>query len=117
MSNPSIIHTAGILSKPLPHNGSPEIPGLASWLRARGVEVLLDTQSAECCAEAETSSSREEICERADLLIVVGGDGTMLAAARLLDGKQTPILGVNMGGLGFLTSATLDELYPLLERV
>jgi NAD+ kinase len=117
MDKSSTIRAAGILSKPQPSAAEPVIPELLRWLRAHRVEVLLDTQCAERCAPAEKAVAREEIAARADLLIVVGGDGTMLAAARLLDGKQTPILGVNVGGMGFLTSATLEELYPLLENV
>jgi NAD+ kinase len=74
----------------------------AQWLRGRQVEVLVDEQ---------------EAGRGADLLLVLGGDGTLIHAAGLCQDRAVPILGVNMGSLGFLTEVPQPELYPALELV
>jgi NAD+ kinase len=109
--------TVGIISKPRKEEIRAVVPPLREWLESRGAQVLLDPETAACCAPGAKESAREELARRADFLIVLGGDGTLLAAARLLAERQVPILPVNLGGLGFLTSVTLDEMYPLLEQV
>jgi NAD+ kinase len=112
-----MIQTVGIVCKPRKEEICAVIPSLLAWLRARHLQVHLDTETAECCQPPEPSLTRDELARRVDLLIVLGGDGTILATARHLHDREIPILPVNLGGLGFLTSVTLDELYPLIEQV
>src|SRR5437660_11768124 len=89
---------------------------LVPWLRARGKDPLLDPATAKLIGET-TSSLKKDLAALADMLVVLGGDGTMLAAARLVEDRPIPILGVNTGGLGFLTAVTRDEIFKALEQV
>ena len=111
----SAIRTVGIISKPNKEQICVVVPALLEWLAQRGIRTICDTETASQCAPGVASLSREELPQKIDLLIVLGGDGTLLAAARLLGDRNVPILPVNLGALGFLTSVTLNELYPLLE--
>jgi NAD+ kinase len=108
------IRTVGVISKPSAPGAAPIIPELTGWLKARGLAVLYDQASAEHLA-GSTGLSREQVAQGCDLLVVLGGDGTLLAAARALHGKEIPLFAVNLGGLGFLTAITTDEIYPELE--
>lgn len=112
-----MIRTVGVVCKPRKEEICAVVPPLLAWLRARRLQVHLDPETAESCQPPEPSLTREELARTADLLIVLGGDGTILATARHLRDREIPILPVNLGGLGFLTSVTLEELYPLLEQV
>ena len=111
-----MVQAVGIISRPRRRDVSAVAPGLLSWLEGRGVNVFCDSETAECLPASCKVKTREEIPAVSDLLIVLGGDGTLLAAARLLGERNVPILPVNLGGLGFLTSVTLDDLYPVLEQ-
>lgn len=93
------------------------VPPLVEWLREHKMEVLLDASAADACSSLEPATPSETVVAKSDFVIVLGGDGTLLAAARLLYKREIPILPVNLGSLGFLTSVTLDELYPLLEQM
>ena len=110
------VRVVGIISRPRRKDISAVAPGLITWLEGHGVNVFCDSETAECISASCNVKAREEIPAVSDLLIVLGGDGTLLAAARLAGERQVPILPVNLGGLGFLTSVTLDDLYPVLEQ-
>ena len=107
----------GIVAKPNKPEAEPVLRNLITWLRDRGCEVVPDQEAATICPEAGPGLPRAEVVARADLLVVLGGDGTILSVARLIGSREVPILGVNLGGLGFLTEITLDELFPTLEAV
>jgi NAD+ kinase len=111
------IKRIGIISKPKKTEIREIVPPLTQWLRERNVEVFIDKETASLLESAEKSLSRNEMPSQVDLLVVLGGDGTLLAAARALSRKPVPILAVNLGGLGFLTVITREELYPTLELV
>jgi NAD+ kinase len=111
------IRTVGIISKPRKEELCAIVPGLSDWLQQRGLEVLYDPETAECVGEPTRALSRGELGRRADLAVVLGGDGTLLAAARALGEHDIPVLAINLGGLGFLTSFPREELYPALELV
>jgi len=111
------IKRIGIISKPKKTEIREIVPSLTQWLRERNVEVFIDKETASLLESAEKSLSRNEMPSQVDLLVVLGGDGTLLAAARALNRKPVPILAVNLGGLGFLTVITREELYPTLELV
>jgi len=109
------IKIAGIMAKPGIPQASTLVPKLVGWLHEHHVKVQLDEEAALYTGGRE-SLPREKVPEGAQLLIVLGGDGTLLAAARAVAGRVIPIFPVNLGGLGFLTAITLDQLYPELER-
>jgi NAD+ kinase len=108
--------TIGIFSRPRRAQLSVVVPPLLKWLAARGVTVIYDEETASALTDGSKGQLRPPIADASQLLLVLGGDGTMLAAARLAAPRGIPILPINMGSLGFLTSFTLDELYPALEE-
>jgi len=91
---------------------------LIEWLAGRGITACVEEHLSKQLRRPSAAKSAEsaEIARDADLVVVLGGDGTLIAAARLVGEREVPILGVNLGSLGFLTEITLDELYPSVER-
>jgi NAD+ kinase len=90
-----------IVTKPKQPDVARVASELSQWFGTRNVAASMEPEGA----------------STADLAVVVGGDGTLLAAARLLGNRQVPIVAINHGGLGFLTEVTLEEMYGALERV
>lgn len=107
---------AGIIAKHTDPRAEGIVSGLVEWLEAAGKTVILDRETAVLVpgSDAVTRSNLPKMC---DFLIVIGGDGTLLSAARIVGTSGKPILGVNLGSLGFMTAITLEELYPVLERI
>jgi NAD+ kinase len=109
-------HTIGIISRPRRSNLLVVVPALLRWFEARGIRALYDTETASSLHDSSKGLSRVQVAEESQLLLVLGGDGTLLAAARVAAPLGIPILPINMGSLGFLTSFKLEELYPALEE-
>src|SRR5260370_3821737 len=107
--------TIGIIARPRRSNLAEVVTQRLHWLEERGVRTVLDPETAGSLKSDGLGKTRHQVAEAADLLLVLGGDGTMLAAAREAAPRGIPILPINMGSLGFLTSFTVDELYPALE--
>jgi len=110
------LRAVGIVSKPKKEDVCAVAPRLLDWLQERGIEAVCDQETTRCL-ERPGGLPREQIAGKVDLLIVLGGDGTLLAAARLVHERDVPLLAVNLGSLGFLTEVTLDEMYRALEDV
>lgn len=89
---------------------------LINWLKEKGCTPLPEAQLSRQLG-CPTVMAEEEILNQAELVVVLGGDGTLISVARLFSGRDIPILGVNLGSLGFLTEITVEELYTRLEKV
>ena len=111
------LKNVGIISKP----SKPELQGivreLLEWLGAHGYQAVIDEETAEYLSH-EKVIPRHQFCkEKLEFVIVLGGDGTLLSAARCVNAAEIPILAVNLGSLGFLTEVPLAELIATLEEV
>ncbi len=104
-----------IVSKPHQEELRRILPELIGWLRERGYEPLLDSVGGGYTAAAPAMDCSEMPSWKPELVIVLGGDGTLLAAARTFAATGIPILSVNLGTLGFLTEVRLADLYSTVE--
>ena len=108
----------GIVAKPDAPRAPEVVARLVDWLAARTITATLDKETAGIVPAIRAAAAhRAELPGMVDLLIVLGGDGTLLSVARAVGDLGVPILGVNLGGLGFMTATTLDEMLPALEAM
>ncbi|MBI4269872.1 MAG: NAD(+)/NADH kinase [Candidatus Rokubacteria bacterium] len=106
----------GVVAKPGAAGARGVIVELLAWLKARGHTAVLEKETAGLVpASATPSLGKPELPAQVDLIVVLGGDGTLLSMARSVGDQGVPLLGVNLGGLGFLTATTLEEMFPALE--
>lgn len=90
---------------------------ITKWLEKNNCEVILTEAIADELKKPEIGYSQTEMYKQSDFIIVLGGDGTLLGAARHVPWLQTPILGINMGHLGFITEVEINDIYSSLERI
>src|SRR5262245_50519076 len=109
--------SVAIISKPSKPELKAILPKLLDWLRERGYEVFIDEQTAAYVSGPDVVERDLMAFRKPEFVIVLGGDGTLLAAARAVARAEIPILGVNLGSLGFLTEVSIAELYPTLRAV
>ncbi|HXM61657.1 MAG TPA: NAD(+)/NADH kinase, partial [Terriglobales bacterium] len=114
-SSPSKV--AAIISRPARPEVARVFPELLAWLRAHGYHVIVDPETAKYSNGHEEVPRAQMSSRSLDLVVVLGGDGTLLSAARSMAKAGIPVLGVNLGSLGFLTEVPLEELYPTLQAI
>ncbi|MEK6690486.1 MAG: NAD(+)/NADH kinase [Nitrospirota bacterium] len=105
----------GIITKLNKPEAIEVVKKLNPWLKEKDRDTFIDIETASSIGEK--GFQRSEIPSLVEMIIVLGGDGTLLSVVRLVGNLGVPILGVNLGGLGFITEVPLDELYTTLERI
>jgi len=118
----SSINRIGIVLKPHQHDALKTICDLTQWLSERGIEVVGGPDIERERVEHQTGCPvkevpTEKLAAVVDLILVLGGDGTMIATARMIEDLEVPVLGINYGGLGYLTEFRIEELYSALESI
>lgn len=113
------IARVGVVARKDLHGASGVLAQIAAWLQAHGIETLFDTDTASLpgVPKGFPTTTRDELPKRVDLVVVLGGDGSLLGMANRIvrAGVDIAILGINFGSLGFLTEVTLEELQSALE--
>jgi NAD+ kinase len=121
MDQPSI-KRIGVVVKPHQPDAMDTMCRLTKWLSERGIQIIGGTDIAREQIEHQTGCTVEvvpsaELPKSVDLILVLGGDGTMIATARMLDHTEVPVIGVNYGALGYLAEFRTEELFSALESI
>ena len=116
MPRPNTLRKIGIVANAAKGESSEYTSRLREWLRKQGREVFLEKEIAADCGDTHGLDMRQ-LAARADLIVVFGGDGTMLRTARSVTGFNISIVGINLGGFGYLTEVNLSEMYSALEMI
>ena len=109
------MRTVAIIAKPQKEELFELLPNLTLWMKAHDLDPVFDPVSGSYMQQARVVPRHEMPAEKPELVVVLGGDGTLLSAARIFAKTETPILSVNLGSLGFLTEVRLADLYSTLE--
>jgi len=107
----------GIISKPAKPELAQILPPLYEWFRSHSYHVVIDPETATYASGPEVVKRPDIAARPLDFVVVLGGDGTLLSTARVVAKAGIPVLGVNLGSLGFLTEVPLPELYDALDEV
>lgn len=110
------MNAIGIIAKPHHAEAKRVLEKMVPWLEERGKKVVMDVDTA-ALVGASSAVTKNKVPEKVDLIIVLGGDGTFLSVARLVEGRDVPLLGVNLGGLGFLTEVAQEEVLDALNDI
>lgn len=110
-------HTIGIIVKPDAAVVSATLSRLLSYLKNKQLKVLLDESTRGISQETTTMVSRDELARQSDLVITIGGDGTILNAARSITDEEVPLVGINIGRLGFLADISPDDFETALDKI
>jgi NAD+ kinase len=113
----SNIHRIGIILKRQDSRVRGIVSDVIPWLKSHKIEVFLDQTSADQCPVDTNVAPADELVKQVDIVSVFGGDGTLLYAARLIGATGIPILGINLGSLGFLTEVKLEKMHAAFESL
>lgn len=107
----------GIVAKTSSPHALEVMEKLVPWLLEKGVKLSIQAEYEHLAGQKVRSGPRDAVPEGTDLMLVLGGDGTLLSVARMVEKTDIPLLGINLGSLGFLTEMGIDEIYDSLEQV